>query len=169
MFGKPVETRRLHSIRSLSKATRLHPKRLRSLLSSAGMLPPNADDLADGNCLFDAERAVSLAQTAASATLSVRDAGAYLNAPRVQRDMLYCSGILVPRIKAIDHGAADLFAPEDLDAFLDRLLDGAVPVVAAGGSLVDIPTAAKAACCGSVEIVQAILDGRLTRKARLAG
>lgn len=168
VFGKPVETRRLHSIRSLSKETGLHPKRLRKLLLSAGMLPQNADDLADGNCLFDAQKAVSLAQAAAPATLSVRDAGAYLNAPRVQRDMLYRSGILVPRIKATDHGAADLFAPEDLDAFLTRLLDGATPVAAAYTGQVDIPTAAKAACCGSVDVVQALLDGHLTRKARLA-
>jgi hypothetical protein len=31
----------------------------------------------------------------------------------------------------MDHGAADQFAPEDLDAFLDRLLAGAKPVKAA--------------------------------------
>ncbi|MHC2280402.1 hypothetical protein ACVME8_007045 [Bradyrhizobium diazoefficiens] len=167
VFGNPVETRRLHSIRTLSLETGLHPKRLRKLLSSAGMLPPNADDLADGNCLFDAQKAVSLAQAAAAATLSVRDAGTYLNAPRVQRDMLYRSGLLSPRIKATDHGAADLFAPEDLDAFLARLLDGATPVPAANDGLVDIPTAAKLACCGSLEVVQAVLDGRVTRKARL--
>lgn len=166
VFGRPVETRRLHSIRSLSLETGLHPKRLRKLLSSAGMLPPNADELADGNCLFDAEKAASLARTASAATLSVRDAGTYLNAPRVQRDMLYRSGILVPRIKATDHGAADLFAPEDLDAFLARLLDGAALVAAAGPGQADIPTAAKLACCGSVEVVQALLDGRLTRKAQ---
>lgn len=167
VFGRPVETRRLHSIRSLSLETGLHPKRLRKLLSSAEMLPANADDLVDGNCLFDAQRAVSLARTAAAATLSVRDAGTYLNAPRVQRDMLYRSGILVPRIKATDHGAADLFAPEDLDAFLARLLAGASPVAEAGPSQADIPTAAKVACCGSVEVVQALLDSRLTRRARL--
>ncbi len=131
------------------------------------MLPPNADELADGNCLFDAQKALSLAQAAAAATLSVRDAGNYLNAPRVQRDMLYRSGLLLPRIKATDHGAADLFAPEDLDAFLARLLDGAAPVPAAEDGLVDIPTAAKVACCGSVEVVRAVLDGRLARKARL--
>lgn len=167
VFGKPVETRRLHSIRSLSMQTGLHPKRLRKLLSSAEMLPPNADALADGNCLFDAKRAVSLAQAASPATLSVRDAGTYLNAPRVQRDMLYRSGILVPRIKATDHGAADLFAPEDLDAFLARLLDGATPVSVGGRNHFHIPTAARLACCSSVEVVQATLDGRLSRNARL--
>lgn len=169
VFGKAVETRRLHSIRTLSKQAGLHPKRLRKLLQAAGALPEGADDLADGNCLFDAQRGSAVASDASAATLSVRDAGVYLNAPRVQRDMLYRSGIIAPRVKALDHGAADQFAPEDLDAFLTRLLGGAVPIAAAGTGQVDIPTAAKAACCGSVEIVQAILDGRLTRIARLAG
>lgn len=169
VFGKTVETRRLHSIRSLSLETGLHPKRLRKLLSSAEMLPPNADELADGNCLFNAEKAVSLAQAAAAATLSVRDAGTYLNAPRVQRDMLYRSGIIVPRFKATDHGAADQFAPEDLDAFLARLLDGAISVVAAGPTQANVPAAARLACCGSVDVIRAVLDGRLTRKAALAG
>jgi hypothetical protein len=120
VFGKPVEVRRLHLIRTLSKETRLHPKRLRKLLSSAGALPPDADDLVDGNCLFDAQAGSRIAREAAVTTLSVRDAGIYLNAPRVQRDMLYRFGILVPRLKAADHGAADQFAPEDLDAFLGR-------------------------------------------------
>lgn len=48
------------------------------------------------------------------------------------------------------------------------MLDGAVPVAAPATGQADIPTAAKAACCGSIEIVQAVLDGRLTRKAALA-
>jgi hypothetical protein len=168
VFSTPVEIRRLHSIRTLSLETGLHPKRLRKLLSSARMLPPNANQLADGNCLFDAQPAVSLAHAAAAATLSVRDAGDYINAPRVQRDMLYRSGIIVPRIKALEQGAADLFAPEDLDDFLARLIADAPRVPTAMPNGVDIPTAAKKACCGSVEIVQAILHGRLAPKAYLA-
>jgi hypothetical protein len=105
----------------------------------------------------------------ASATLSVRKAGEYLNAPRVQRDMLYRTGLIVPRVRASDHGAADQFAPADLDAFLDRLIDGAEPVEAAGAGQADIPDAAKQACCGAAEIVRLILDRKLERKWRLAG
>jgi hypothetical protein len=78
--------------------------------------------LADGNCLFDAQRGSSVALEAAATNLSVRKAGEYLNAPRVQRDRLYRAGLIVPRVSGADHGAADQFAPEDLDAFLDRLL-----------------------------------------------
>ncbi len=56
VFGKPVEHRALLSIRTLSIETKLHPKRLRKLLAASGVLPEDADDLADGNCLFDAEK-----------------------------------------------------------------------------------------------------------------
>lgn len=73
----------------------------------------------------------------------------------------------MPRVSGADHGAADQFALEDLDAFLDRLLDGALPVKAAGDGQVSIPDGAKLACCASGEIVRLILDGRLFRKSRL--
>lgn len=167
VFRKPVEIRLLHSIRTLSKEKGLHPKRLRKVLDASGLLPEGSDGLADGNCLFDAQRGLMVGSEASVATLSVRKAGEYLGAPRVQRDMLYRSGLIVPRIPGGEHGAADQFAPEDLDGFLDRLLDGAVPVAVAGRDHFNIPTAARLACCSSVEVVQALLDGRLTRKAQL--
>lgn len=167
VFGKPVERRVLHSIRTLSKETKLHPKRLRKLLGASGLLPDDADGLADGNCLFDALRGSAAAREAAAATLSVQKAGLYLNAPRVQRDMLYRTGLIIPRVSASDHGAADQFAPEDLDAFLDRLLVGAKPAKSASDARVSIPEAARLACCTSEEIVRLILDGRISRRWRL--
>jgi hypothetical protein len=44
VFGKPVEGRTLHSVRTLSAETGLHPKRLRA----AGTLSAAADGLAEG-------------------------------------------------------------------------------------------------------------------------
>jgi hypothetical protein len=82
--------------------------------------------------------------------------------------MLYRTGLIVPRIRGVDHGAADQFAPEDLDAFLDRLLDGAMPVKVAGAGQVNIPEAARLAFCMSEEVVRLILNGKLARKWRLA-
>ncbi|KQW23203.1 hypothetical protein ASC80_07895 [Afipia sp. Root123D2] len=167
VLGKPVEQRRLHSIRTLSMETGLHPKRLRKLLEASRALPEDAADLADGNCLFDAEKGSLTAREALAATLSVRKAGEYLNAPRVQRDMLYRSGLIVPRLRAGDHGAADQFATEDLDRLLTTLLDGAKPVASASRDRVNIPGAAKFACCSSEEIVRLILDGKVQRKWQL--
>lgn len=168
VFGKPVEIRLLHSIRTLSKETGLHPKRLRKVLGASGLLPDGSDALADGNCLFDAQRGVMVGSEASAATLSVRDAGVYLNAPRVQRDMLYRAGFIVPRIQGGEHGAADQFVPADLDAFLAALFDGAEPVAAAGVGQVTIPVAARLAFCPSEEIVRLVLDGKLKRKWKLA-
>ena len=88
-------------------------------------------------------------------------------AKALQRDMLYRSGLIVPRLRGSDHGAADQFAPEDLDAFLDRLLDGAKPVKVAEVGQVSIPEAARLAFCMSEEVVRLILDGKLARKWRL--
>jgi hypothetical protein len=169
VFGKPVDHRLLHSIRILATVTGLHPKRLRKLLQASGMLPEHSDDLVDANCLFDAQRGSTLATHASAATLSVSDAGKYLNAPRVQRDRLYRAGIIVPRIRGGDHGAADQFAPEDLDAFLARLLGGAQPVWAAAGGQVTIPQAAHRAFCMSEDVVLLVLDGKIRRKWNLAG
>jgi hypothetical protein len=119
--------------------------------------------------LFDAERGSLAAREAAAGTLSVRKAGEYLNAPRVQRDMLYRTGLIVPRVRASDHGAAVQFAAEDLDGFLERLLEDAEPVETAGQGQADIPDAAKQCCCASEEIVRLILDRKLHRKWQLAG
>jgi len=81
--------------------------------------------------------------------------------------MLYRAGLIVPKVRAADHGAADQFAPEDLDAFLGRLLDGAAPVKAARNGQVSIPEAARLAYCMREEIVRLILDDSLARKWRL--
>ncbi len=58
VFGKPVEQRVLHSIRTLSIETGLHPKRLRKLLRASGVLTDGSGDLVDANRLFDAQRAL---------------------------------------------------------------------------------------------------------------
>jgi hypothetical protein len=121
------------------------------------------------DCLFDAQLGSSVALEAAAATLSVRKAGEYLSAPRVQRDRLYRAGLIVPRVRGMDHGAADQFAPEDLDAFLDRLLAGAKPVKAAKSGQINIPEAARLDFCMSEEVVRLILDRKLVRKWRLRG
>ena len=81
--------------------------------------------------------------------------------------MLYRSGLIVPRIRGSDHGAADKFAPEDMDAFLGRLIEGAKPVKVARTGRVNIPEAARLAFWMSEEVVRLILDGKLARKWRL--
>ena len=80
----------------------------------------------------------------------------------MQRDRLYRAGIIVPRIKGTAHGAADQFAPDDLDDFLARLADGAVPIKAASDDQVTIPEAARLAFCVSEDVVRLILGACLS-------
>ncbi len=169
VFGKPVERRTLHSVRTLSAETGLHPKRLRKLLRAAGTLPADADGLATGIACSMPSAAPWLRERRRPPPSRSARTGEYLNAPRVQRDMLYRTGLVVPRVRGVDHGAADQFAPEDLDAFLDQLLDGAKPVKVARAGQANIPDAAKQCCCASEEIVRLIRDRKIARKWRLAG
>jgi len=138
-------------------------------LKAAGVLSAASDDLADANCLFGAEKGSLAATEASAANLTLLKAGEYLNAPRVQRALLSWAGLIVPRIRGVDHGAADLFSSSDLDGFLGRLLGGAVPVPTAAEGQATIPEAAKKACCGAEAIVRLVLDGKLKWKGRLAG
>lgn len=135
------------------------------------MLPAGADRLADGNCLFEAYRAVSKAQAPAAASLSrprrrhlpgcpARPAGQALPCVRHHRFPLQAQG---PRCRRSVPARGPGCFPRS------HVRRRAVPVGAAGTGHVHIPTAAKLACCSSIEVVEALLGGRLTRKARLAG
>jgi hypothetical protein len=160
VFGQPVEARTLHSIRSLHLETGLHPKRARKLLRAAGIIDACQALLVDANVIFpsgDASRVVTRAQ----GSLSLPEAGKYLNAPRVQRALLVQAGFLTPCVAATDFGAVDQYAIADLDDFLDRLLDGARKVTKPKDGQVDIPTAAKRACCSATEIIRLTLDKKL--------
>jgi hypothetical protein len=168
VFGRPVEVRTLHSIRSLHLETDLHPKRARKLLRAAGIIGADQDPLVDANVIFpsgDASRVVTRAQ----GSLSLPEAGKYLNAPRVQRALLVQAGFLTPCVAATDFGAVDQYAVADLDDFLGRLLDGAHTVTKPKDGQVDIPAAAKRVCCSATEIVRLIIEKQLNWVGRLAG
>ena len=168
VFGQPVEIRTLHSIRSLSLEANVHPKRLRKLLRAAGVIGEAQDSLVDASVVFAAGKASSVI-TRAKGAMSLPAAGEYLNAPRVHRALLVDAGFLVPCVSAASHGAVDQFAVADLDEFLRRLLDGAEEVKKPKAGQVDIPAAAKRACCSAAEIVQFVFDKKLKWVGRQAG
>ena len=168
VFGQPVEVRTLHSIRSLSLEANVHPKRLRKLLRAAGVIGEAQDPLVDASVVFAAGKASSVI-TRAKGAMSLPAAGEYLNAPRVHRALLVEAGFLVPCVPAAGFGAVDQFAVADLDEFLRRLLADAQPVKTPKADQVDIPAAAKRACCSAAEIVRFILDKKLKWVGRLAG
>jgi hypothetical protein len=168
VFGKPVGSRTLHSVRSLSLEAQVHPKRLRKLLRAAGITGDHQDHLADANVIFISGKASSVI-TRAKGAMSLPAAGEYLNAPRVHRALLVQAGFLVPLLSATAFGAVDQFAVADLDQFLRRLLDGSGEVKKPKASQVGIPAAAKRTNCKAAEIVRLIFDKKLKWVGRQAG
>jgi hypothetical protein len=64
VFGEQVRTRTLHSIRTLSLVTGLHPKRLRKLVQAAGMMGDDQTTRKDALVVLDASAALRLAAKA---------------------------------------------------------------------------------------------------------
>jgi hypothetical protein len=168
VFGKPVEKRVLHSIRSLSMEAHLHPKRLRRVLIAAGIISEGQDSRPDQRVVFAAEKASSLVMKARDA-LSLPEVTEYLNAPRAQAALLARNRFIKPHVEACRAGARDRYAIADLAAFLSRLLAGSASVSKPKPSHGSIPLAAKAACCSAAEIIRLVLDKKLRWTGHLVG
>jgi hypothetical protein len=168
VFDQPVEKRTLHSIRSLSLETGQHPKRLRKLLRAAWIIGEHQKPLTDANVIFAAEEASSAVRKA-KGSLSLPEAGKYLNAPRVHIKLIADNRFITPHLSATAFGAVDQYAPADLDEFLRRLFDDAKPVKAPKDDQVGIPAAAKRACCSAATIIRLILDKKLKWVGGLVG
>jgi hypothetical protein len=169
ILGQRVERRVLLSIRSASLESGAHPKRLRKLLAAKGLIPEDHRSRLDNEVVFDAKAAQELLALAADG-LSLKDLWSHLNAGRVHARLLTEHGFIKPAIAAGEPGIGwHLFAKTEVDAFLARLLAGAMSVTAAAGTACDIPLAAKRAHCGGADVVRLILDRKLDWVGRLTG
>lgn len=161
IFGEQVQARRLHSVRSASLEFEVHPKRLRKLLHAAGYIRPEDIALTDERIVFDAQRTRDFLPRVADA-MSLNEAGAYINAPRPYERLLFDAGFIEPFIRGgTDALNKHAIAKQDLDAFLDQLLEGVHDVEQGDCSLCSIPDAGRRANCSAVEIVRLILDRTL--------
>lgn len=164
IFDRPVEKRRVHSVRSAHLETELHPKRLRKLLVQAGIVSRRDLALPDDRILFDADRAAK-AIAEINGSMKLTEVGRYLNIPRAQLEILLKAGHLKPFIPAgTGNIGSHAFAKSDIDQFRDKLFQGAIEVSTPAGRWHSIPGAAKRANCSAAEIVTLILEGRLASK-----
>ena len=163
VLGRTVERRILHSIRSASLETGRHPKRLRRLLGEAGLIPPGAAAREAGNTnawvVFRADLAAPFLSSAVE-QMGLAEAGAYLNAPRVQIRLIADSGLIKPFVE-LKRGRRRAFARSELDRFLRELTRDAGVSAQAGGNIQSIPEAAHRSNCSAVEIIRFVLDRRL--------
>ncbi len=169
VFGKVLGERKIHSFRTAFLETGVHPTRLRKVLRFAGHLPRASDGRSDHEVTFDAVASARLLRRLASA-YTFLELGPALNASRLQAKLLVDGGVLKPVLDGSDAEVGwKCYAREDVDAFLTDLRREACPSDVAPPGAYSIRSAAKRACCHSVEVVRLILERRLGRVAELRG
>ncbi|PZQ87218.1 MAG: hypothetical protein DI534_14955 [Leifsonia xyli] len=157
LFGKPVERRRLHSVRTAHLLTGVHPKPLRRALLESGLLDPGLAHESDSLALFAAEPAEAFLSDLIG-SLSTFQAEEYLNASRTQVQLLLTSGV-VPAISVNDElFRQHTFSRRALDKFLADLTNGAEMVEVPTPEMATISAASKRAKVrSSMDIVRMIL------------
>ena len=160
LFGSVVDRRILHSVRSASLETGLHPKRLKKMLVAAHIAPQEQRDWMDDQIIFEAQNAAPMLERFVGA-MSLGEAAQYLGIPRPHDAVLARSGVL-PAVLPFDSPELKdgCFSKEDLDGFFERLTRLASPLQPDDTSFVPILEAAKRANCGVLEVIKLLLaDG----------
>ncbi|MCC8944188.1 TniQ family protein [Bradyrhizobium sp. Arg62] len=163
LFGKPVETRRFHSIRTAALAYKMHSKRLRKLVDAEGLIP--APSVKDRDVLLDAAVADRLFERERNA-ITAKQAEQYINAPRGLPKAL-CDAGIIPR-HSVGSAMNNVYLESELDAFLIRLFRKAKKVKSAGPQACDMAAACRRANCSVLEIIRLIIDDQIAWVGRRA-
>lgn len=165
LFGKPVITRRFHSIRTASLAYGMHPKRLRKLIEAEGLISNPA--LRDRDILFKAEVADRLFKRE-SDSLTMKQVEKYINAPRPMAQILFQAGLIRRHVTGVGQ-MNEVFFKSELDEFLANLFRKAEVVADVDPGIYDVSTAAKRANGSTADFVRLVLEDRLSWVGRKAG
>jgi hypothetical protein len=165
VFGKPVDRRVLHSIRSASVEYAMHPNRLRKLVIAAGLT--SDPSLPNRKIVFEVGAAERLIERERN-SITGNEAPKYLNIPLGTFRVLFQAGLL----RRHSLGAGDLsevFYKAELDEFLASILRNSREVRDMNPSGHDIPAAVRRARCTTVEIVRLIQEEKLSWIGRRSG
>ena len=165
VLGQPVTKRLVHSVRTLSLAAHVHPKRLRKLLEARGVIRPEDRDLHDNRVVFDAALGEATAREITDSVPRV-DLPRRLGLGRGVTATLIAEELLMPvLVPDAEYQLKERrFLRADVDGLIDRCLDGA-------GMVDDIPPGfanlRRAASAGGITVscmLRAILDGRVRER-----
>ena len=160
LLGEPVQTRRLHSVRTAAQATGIDQRRLRKALAAAGLVPDAASGLPDTWEVFDAAAAGAILDDLTE-LVTAKEMALLINATRSQFDLLVADGVLVPDLQAQDVKA--VWNPAQGQRFLADILAGAQQLRQAQHGWEQLSKAAQRLKVGPGEIITAIRDGRIAR------
>ncbi|GEM_PF-5172813 len=161
LFGIPVDARRRHSLASLSRSTRVHQATLRRALKLTGVLHADVD--ADYRFTVDAGQGEKLAYRIRN-SIPISKIPDYLNCNRTQAQMLVKRGFVSQLVPGLGRGGGVLtkVALGDLDDFISRYRANGIPVCQAGDGMIDAITASEVVKIPVMDIVQLVLDCKLT-------
>ena len=170
LFGRPVEQRRIHSVRTLTKASGLNHKRLRKVLEARAVIGPEMLSMSDNRAWFDAAAGEAVAAELTEG-LTLKQARPYLGVPLTLMSGIIEAGLLRPLVAPdAEHQLGEYrFARAELDGFLSCLLDGVEVVEAPEEGFVTVKNASHAVVQSVPALLAAILDGRLHERRRLSG
>lgn len=161
LLGERVQERRLHSVYSLSIATKLHLKRLRKILVQAGVADEETWDVAANRLVFPVDQAERLCADIMD-SVSLHHLPEAIGCSRTQAESLYQEGVLRPVVEAdAFRGISKLaFARRDLEAFLSIIEK--LPSTNSGQTdLVDLTSACKRTGRSTGDIIARIISGDL--------
>lgn len=163
VLGETIAETSVHSTATLAKAVGAGVKRVGKLLQIAGVIGPNTPD----NVVFDAHAGYR----------AVRDNLAALDFPEtaarlgitLKQARLFAEAGFIENVSESPLRMHARFAPAALDAFVDRLLSGAVNVRRLKPGYATIAEATNRTTVLQIDIVRLILDGKLKWTGCLGG
>jgi hypothetical protein len=170
LLGRPVEKRRIHSVRTLAVATGLNFKRLQKFLVARGVLAPGLRDANPNRAVFDAADGEAAARILLDG-LRLAQLPDYLGIKKTLAASLVSAGLVEPLVEPeAEHELNQYrFDRGHLDAFLVALFVDAATVPAAPEGFATAVAVAKSLNLKLTSVLGAVLDGRLTRRRKLQG
>lgn len=160
VVGLPVVRRRTHSLTTAAGEAGQHPNRLRKILIAEGIIPPDAS--LNGDVIFNAAIAAPILRRATN-LLNLHAIAKHLQTTYSYAKMLATNGFIEPFQSDMvgEKVIRARYAKADVDAFVERLVEGTVIHPRPERPLMDIPRAAKRTYCPTPGIIRMILDRQL--------
>lgn len=167
LFGRPFGERRVYTLWHASKAMGVVPTAARRILRALGHL----DDTSEGKQNWQIALKSSVIEKVSGElrdAITLNQARDHLALPRAPMAALCDAGLLKPFLHLSTGVKEHVFRVRDLDDFVGGLLSDA-PELHDAGDLCDVVLAGKRAQTSTLEIVSALIDGRLHCAGRLKG
>lgn len=168
VLGVVLEQRRVHTAATASRVSGAHARTIRKMLGRKGAVGADfGSGLTNHRVSIRAEE-VEVALAKLPTALTVPRVVDLTGIPRIPLRSMIAQGFL-PTLTDSDNAAhvRHRLAPEDVDALMERLFEGAESVSAASGPVMTIMKARRVAAASNDDLIAWLLEGKLRWKGRL--